>query len=851
MRRRHILFWIVSIVGLLFPLVSLASTAPGTIDSSNRISWLCTAETNNTDCHDHTLVNWKVDPALSSADPVIVTDTNLYGWIFSTQLGWIHLAPTDPTSTVGWGVTNLGAGTLVGYAWGISGSWVNFNPTNATSATSVNHGVQIDPTTGEFSGWAWVQNYGWMLFDCSRSDGTTSACVKTTWRPSTDTTGGAVSDPVSNLPTGTYTGTQSVTLSSTNSTSITYTTDGTTPSCTTGTTYTGPISVASSETIKAIGCGTGTTTPSAVVSFDYTIHIPAPPGAPTSDHDTAVTYSAPFSAVLASASSTSIFYTNDGTVPTCTSGTQYSIPINISSAETITAVGCNADGASSVSTFNYTFAVQTPATISAPQASLPSGTYNSTQSVTLYSTNSTSIHYTNDGTPPTCSSGTIYNSGGIDIISTETIQAIGCASGISPSPVSSYTYTISLLGGGIGTVTASTTATTTVTGIDIVSVIPNQISSVSSTSPVVNAVVDVANTGLKTVRSTAIATQHIFTAPQNTTAIGAVTTTGVAVSIAVPVVSGIVLSSFSLADIILSLIRLWSLLLGALGLVKRKKPWGTVYDAITKQPLDPAYVVLKSVEGVDVATAITDLDGRYGFVVPEPGNYSLFVHKTNYMFPSQKLVGQDHDELYRDLYFGEHFAITKSGDFVAKNIPMDPEKFDWNEFAKKSQHLMRFYSVREKWFSRISSVFFFGGFAVSSAAVLFSMTKFNIVIFLLYVVMFFVRIFGLKSHPFGSIMSKGTGKPVPFAIIRITQASTGVEVMHRVADSIGRYYCLLPNGQYLVRIDQKLADQSYKKIVEGVAVTVSKGYMSERFVVDSLPIDGTYVSTGSSLELGK
>ena len=100
-------------------------------------------------------------------------------------------------------------------------------------------------------------------------------------------------------------------------------------------------------------------------------------------------------------------------------------------------------------------------------------------------------------------------------------------------------------------------------------------------------------------------------------------------------------------------------------------------------------------------------------------------------------------------------------------------------------------------------------------------------------------------------MSKGTGKPVPFAIIRITQASTGVEVMHRVADSIGRYYCLLPNGQYLVRIDQKLADQSYKKIVEGVAVTVSKGYMSERFVVDSLPIDGTYVSTGSSLELGK
>jgi hypothetical protein len=71
---------------------------------------------------------------------------------------------------------------------------------------------------------------------------------------------------------GTYTSTQTVTISSsTGGASIRYTTDGSTPSETAGTLYSGPVSVSSSETLTAIAFESGFTD-SAVSSASYTIN---------------------------------------------------------------------------------------------------------------------------------------------------------------------------------------------------------------------------------------------------------------------------------------------------------------------------------------------------------------------------------------------------------------------------------------------------------------------------------------------------------------------------------------------------------------------------------------------------
>src|SRR3990167_9729566 len=78
--------------------------------------------------------------------------------------------------------------------------------------------------------------------------------------------------------------------------------------------------------------------------------------------------------------------------------------------------------------------------ITEPTASPSAGSFTSSVSVTLTATGSTSIHYTTDGTDPTCSTGTTY-SGAISAPSTQTIEAVACHSD-GYSSVASFVYTI-------------------------------------------------------------------------------------------------------------------------------------------------------------------------------------------------------------------------------------------------------------------------------------------------------------------------------------------------------------------------------------------------------------------------
>lgn len=69
--------------------------------------------------------------------------------------------------------------------------------------------------------------------------------------------------------------------------------------------------------------------------------------------------------------------------------------------------------------------------------------------VTLSSTGSTQIRYTEDGSTPTCSSGTVYSST-FQVMATETVQAVGCDEADNASSVASAAYTRYSHGGGGG-----------------------------------------------------------------------------------------------------------------------------------------------------------------------------------------------------------------------------------------------------------------------------------------------------------------------------------------------------------------------------------------------------------------
>ena len=133
---------------------------------------------------------------------------------------------------------------------------------------------------------------------------------------------------------GTYSSTQTVTISDTTSgATIYYTTNGTTPT-TSSTVYSAPITVSTSETLNAIATATGySSSPVSTSAYTITSSAATPTFSPT-----AGTYTAAQSVTISDATSgATIYYTTNGTTPT-TSSTVYSGPITVSSTETVSAI---------------------------------------------------------------------------------------------------------------------------------------------------------------------------------------------------------------------------------------------------------------------------------------------------------------------------------------------------------------------------------------------------------------------------------------------------------------------------------------------------------------------------------
>lgn len=280
----------------------------------------------------------------------------------------------------------------------------------------------------------------------------------------------------------------------------------------------------------------------------------------------------------------------------------------------------------------------------------------------------------------------------------------------------------------------------------------------------------------------------------------------------------------SFSDLYLFLIRQLGVLLGFMGLKKRNKPWGTVYDSITKRPLDPAYVTVFNREK-EVATAITDIDGRYGFSLLDD-NYRLEAAKTHYTFPSQILAEKAYDEVYDSIYHGEPFHVT-AGEVINKNIPLDPVGFDWNEFVKKQGDFFRLNERREILRARITRYLYDAGLTASIFYLVFWPSIFNIIVLALYVVIFVYQRFWKRRHRVVNVKNSLTGEPVSFAIVRIFYAGLDQEVKKVVTDMVGRFYLLVQPGSYYLTVDHKQPDGSYARIYKSPPTELKGGVWTE------------------------
>lgn len=246
-----------------------------------------------------------------------------------------------------------------------------------------------------------------------------------------------ISSPVLSPAQGTYNSYQSVTITCpTDGVTIKYTTDNSDASPTNGTVYTQAIPVNASTVIKTIAYKTGMAN-SDLVTGSYVIQLLAV-DAPSFTPQPGSYNTAQSVAVASTTSGAAIYYTTNGTTPT-TSSSLYNGVIAVSQNTTLNAIAVKAGMLnSSVTTGVYNIKCATPS------FSITPGSYATTQSVSLSTTTSgATIKYTTDGSQPSSTNGTIYNSA-ISISATGTLKAVAYKAGMNDSDIASGDYIILL-----------------------------------------------------------------------------------------------------------------------------------------------------------------------------------------------------------------------------------------------------------------------------------------------------------------------------------------------------------------------------------------------------------------------
>ncbi|NLK49659.1 MAG: T9SS type A sorting domain-containing protein, partial [Candidatus Cloacimonetes bacterium] len=219
---------------------------------------------------------------------------------------------------------------------------------------------------------------------------------------------------------------------------IRYTLDGSNPSATNGTVYTGaPIHIGENSTLKAIAFKEGWGA-SSIASAAYQFGVALPvftPAAGTYQNSIDVSISSTTPAAL-------IRYTTDGTNPTPEHGNVYLSPITLpEDSVTLFKAIAYLDNwnASAVVTANYIITGK----VSDVTFSIPSGTYTTSQILVLNTTTpGASIYYTLDGSEPTQGS-TLYTSAIIIPQNSQmTVKARAFRSGWIPSNITSGVYNV-------------------------------------------------------------------------------------------------------------------------------------------------------------------------------------------------------------------------------------------------------------------------------------------------------------------------------------------------------------------------------------------------------------------------
>ncbi len=266
-----------------------------------------------------------------------------------------------------------------------------------------------------------------------------------------------------------------------------------------------------------------------------------------------------------------------------------------------------------------------------------------------------------------------------------------------------------------------------------------------------------------------------------------------------------------------------------ISLSKKRKPWGTVFDSITGEPVSRAVVRIFSREFNKLkSSSITDKGGRFGFLV-EKGVYYITVKHPGYSFPS-KIMTTAAITKYPNIYRGDTFEIKEEKEgLVSANIPIDP---DTKSVPQDRVRWLRTVNLLGNIVEKLNIPFLIAGTVLSWATLILKPTTANGLILGLYGFLILFHFISSRKlgRSWGLVRDQETGKPVEQAVVRIYNADTSRLMWTRVTNTKGQFNGLLSSGRYYLVIIKNGYQPFQSKPVK---VSKQKGYI--RFTADLKP----------------
>jgi uncharacterized repeat protein (TIGR01451 family) len=260
---------------------------------------------------------------------------------------------------------------------------------------------------------------------------------------------------------------------------------------------------------------------------------------------------------------------------------------------------------------------------------------------------------------------------------------------------------------------------------------------------------------------------------------------------------------------------------------KRRRYWGTVYNALSKQPIGLAVVRLyDAVNKKLVTTRVTGPDGRYFFLAEAEKDYYIEIKAPGFTFPSKYLAGKSEDGTYEELYHGKTIRFSRGKrPFIHFNIPLDSKEGEVyiSPFMKpvktKIVDLTSFLGLsseeRKKEDKRIltafsrkkaSALFAHLGPVLAFICLVLSPALYTFILFLVHIC--FLLLFrhlaqGRGPKPWGEVFDKKSEQRLVKAIVRLFDTQYGKLLLSNVTKKGGRYGFLVGNDKYVLTCERE------------------------------------------------